>query len=1197
MVPRTVLTKSGLISLNTTRPVNTVQSRTTVNNAGPMKNVINNAYSTARRPFNKITATNNSNFTKKVNTARPKAVLSAVKRNRGNAVKASACWVWRPKHKVLDHGNPQQDLRDKGVIDSGCSRHMTGNKSYLTDYEEIDRGFVAFRGNSKGGKITGKGKIRTGKLDFEDVYFVKELKFNLFSVSKMCDKKNNVLFTDTACVVLSLDFKLTDKSHVLLKFPRKDNMYSEKMKDGTEETGKEGEVNAVDPKKTSIKLPNDLNMPELEDIVYLDNDEDVGAEADMNNLDAFMLVSPIPTTRIHKIIQNKKDERGLVIKNKARFAAQGYTQEKGIDYDEVFAHISRIEAIRLFLDYASFKDFVVYQMVFMSAFLYGKIERKSMFVQHQRGKIDKTLFIRRDKGDILLVQVYVDDIIFGSTKKSLCTEFEKMMHKKFQMSSMGELTFFLGLRVKQKEDGILISQDKYVTKILKKFGFSLMQTANTPWKPIALLKDAEVKDVDEHLYRSRIGSLMYLTSSRPDIMFAVCQPKLGLWYPKDSPFDLVAYTDSDYAGASLDRKSTIGGEVHCVNMQRIIHKGWLKWNAKAAKDGIGVKTGNSRVNAAGHYLVLLGKKNADFAEIIDFLNANPIRYALTVSLTIYVTCIEQFWSTAKTKTVNNETQIHAKVEGKTIVISESSVRRDLQFDDEDGIACLTKTEIFENLQLMGYEKLSEKLTFYKPYFSPQWKYLIHTILQCLSSKSTAWNKFGTNIASAVICLAKNQKFNFSKLIFDGMMRNLDSSKKFLMYPRFLHLFLNKQIENLSEVNDVYDTHSHTKKIFANMRRQGKDFLRTVTPLFSSMLAQQADMGEGSGKPTDPQHTSTSAQPSNEEPITVPSLSQPKKTHRPRKAKRATKISQSSGLILLVADEIVTKEREDRIERATTTASSLKQSRTVSNDPPLSRFNTLGNGEDRLKLKELVDLCTKLSNRVLDLETTKTAQAKEIASLKKRVKKLERKRKSKTLGMNLFKIGTSRRRSLGEVISAAADEVPTDDAVNTASTKVNTASAPVTTTGVSISTAEPITTASVNITTAEQITPPTTIIIFEDEDLTIAQTLVKMRSEKLKVRGVVMQEPSETATRKIVPPQQHDPKDKGKGKMVEQEKPLKKKDQIKFDEEIAQRLQAQMQAELEEEERLAREREEDANIAEWDNAQSMMDADYELAARI
>ncbi|GJX41514.1 uncharacterized mitochondrial protein-like protein [Tanacetum coccineum] len=158
------------------------------------------------------------------------------------------------------------------------------------------------------------------------------------------------------------------------------------------------------------------------------------------------------------------------------------------------------------------------------------------------------------------VQVYVDDIIFGSTKKELCNAFEKLMHEKFQMSSMGELTFFLGLQVKQKKDGIFISQDKYVVEILKKFGFTEVKTASTPMetqKP--LLKDEVGKEVDVHMYRSMIGSLMYLTSSRPDIMYLKGQPKLGLWYPKDSPFDLVAYTDSDYARASLDMKSTTGG--------------------------------------------------------------------------------------------------------------------------------------------------------------------------------------------------------------------------------------------------------------------------------------------------------------------------------------------------------------------------------------------------------------------------------------------------------------------------------------------------------------------------------------------------------------------------------------------------------------------------------------------------------------
>ncbi|GKF05448.1 putative ribonuclease H-like domain-containing protein, partial [Tanacetum coccineum] len=235
------------------------------------------------------------------------------------------------------------------------------------------------------------------------------------------------------------------------------------------------------------------------------------------------------------VFRHKKDERGIVVRNKARLVAQGYTQEDGIDYDEVFSPIARIEAIKLFLAYASYMGFIVYQMAMNSAFLYGTIEEeveKALYGLHQaprawyetlstyllengfrRGTINKILFIKKDKSDILLVQVYVDDIIFGSTKKSLCDEFEGLMHKRFQMSSMGELTFFLGLQVQQKEDRIFISQDKYVAEILKKFDFATMKTASTPMEPNkALVKDEEVNSVDVHLYRSMIGSLMYLTT-------------------------------------------------------------------------------------------------------------------------------------------------------------------------------------------------------------------------------------------------------------------------------------------------------------------------------------------------------------------------------------------------------------------------------------------------------------------------------------------------------------------------------------------------------------------------------------------------------------------------------------------------------------------------------------------------------------
>ncbi|GJW73315.1 hypothetical protein Tco_0132685 [Tanacetum coccineum] len=242
MVARAVLMKSGLVSVNTVRQVNVAHSKTTVNAARPMSYLSKTAHSTVKKPINKNTTFKNNNINqrvntirgKEVNTARPKAVVNAVKGNNVNVVKASACrsksvmaWVIFLSNV---QGNPKMDLQDQGVIDSRCSRHMTWNMSYLTDYEEIDGGYVAFGRNPKGGKITGKGTIKTGNLDFKNVYFVRELKFNLFSVSQMCDKRNSVLFNDTECIVLSPNFKLIDESQVLLRVPRKNNMYSVDLK-------------------------------------------------------------------------------------------------------------------------------------------------------------------------------------------------------------------------------------------------------------------------------------------------------------------------------------------------------------------------------------------------------------------------------------------------------------------------------------------------------------------------------------------------------------------------------------------------------------------------------------------------------------------------------------------------------------------------------------------------------------------------------------------------------------------------------------------------------------------------------------------------------------------------------------------------------------------------------------------------------
>ncbi|GKA73807.1 hypothetical protein Tco_0780109 [Tanacetum coccineum] len=253
--------------------------------------------------------------------------------------------------------------------------------------------------------------------------------------------------------------------------------------------------------------------------------------------------------------------------------------------------------------------------------------------------------------------------------------------------------------------------------------------------------------------------------------------------------------------------------------------------------------------------------NTGFHQIVDFLSSSLINYALTVSPTIYASYIEQFWNTATSKRINSVKQIHAIVDGREVAISESSVRSDLLLNDEDGITYLTNAETFENLALMGYEQPLTKLTFQKGSFSPQWKFPIHTILYCICSKSTAWNEFSTNLALAVICLAKGQKF-----IFDGILRNLDS-KKFLMYPRFLQLFLNNQLKDLPEpFNDTYETPCHTKKVFSNMARPGKKNLGHITPLFDSMLVQnQTPGGEDSSNPPKPQPTPSTSQPHVSEP--------------------------------------------------------------------------------------------------------------------------------------------------------------------------------------------------------------------------------------------------------------------------------------------------------------------------------------------
>ncbi|GKC91133.1 putative ribonuclease H-like domain-containing protein [Tanacetum coccineum] len=622
-------------------------------------------------------------------------------------------------------------------------------------------------------------------------------------------------------------------------------------------------------------------------------------------------------------------------------------QEEGIDYEEVFALVARIEAIRLFLAYASFMGFLVYQMDVKSAFLYFTIEEevyvtqppgfkdpdhpdkvykvvKALYGLHQtpkawyetlanyllsngfkRGKIDQTLFIKKQKGDILLVHVYVDDIIFGSTNKEL---------------------------LQQKEDGIFISQDKYVAEILKKF-------------------NSDVK--------SMIGSLMYLTASRPDIMFEAfaysrdsplnwliswqCkkQTMVATSITEDeyvatanccgqvkhveylmlnaSPFEVMFGTEDNGLGSQYDmgtKVATVSNSYllkHCLRggiskevgtprylslvvpltkvSDEAVHKELGDRMERAATtasslEGIGsgsgprcqdtilrdvnaqtrfeitskqsidpplsrgytLRSGEDIMTLIGidgifpkfvetHNVVAFLEKPTEsdgFAEIIDFLKASSVSYALTVNPIIYTSCIQQFWATAHVKMVNEVRQFQALIDKNKVIITKASIRNDIHLDDAEGTDCLPNTTIFEELAKMGYEKPSQKLTFYKAFFSPQWKFMIHTITQSLNAKSTAWNEFSSTMASLIICLATNIKFNLSKYIFDAMVKHLDEGVKFLLYPRFLQVFINQQLGDMSHHKKNFVNPFHTKKIFANMKREGKDFSRKVTPLLKKL---------------------------------------------------------------------------------------------------------------------------------------------------------------------------------------------------------------------------------------------------------------------------------------------------------------------------------------------------------------------------
>ncbi|GJZ24570.1 hypothetical protein Tco_0562029 [Tanacetum coccineum] len=459
--------------------------------------------------------------------------------------------------------------------------------------------------------------------------------------------------------------------------------------------------------------------------------------------------------------------------------------------------------------------------------------------------------------------------------------------------------------------------------------------------------------------------------------------------------------------------------------------------------------------------------------------------------------------------VNRVRQLQALIDKKKMIITESSIRSDLHLEDAKGTDCLPTTTIFEELAKMGYEKPSQKLTFYKSFFSPQWKFLIHTNTQSLSAKSTAWNEFSSTMASLNICLATNQKFNLSKYIFHAMVKHLDGGVKFLLYPRFLQVFINQQLGDMSHHKEIYVNPSHTKKLFANMKRAGKDFFRRITPLFDTMMVQASEeVGEDSDHPTDSNQIPIVDQPS--------TSSQPKQKQKSkRKQKKEAKVAH---------DE------------------------------------------------------TEHEERVLDLEKAKFDQAIEIASLKKRVGKLENRRKFRTTGLKrLKKVGAARR------IESTNDSLGAQEDASKQGRRIEDIDADAEVTLVNETQerqdedlmfdtrvldgdemfvdATIVTTAGVEDSAA--LTIPTTV------EETLAHTLMEIKAAKPKAKGIVFHDLEKQVSKPTVSVTQASIKDKGKGIMQDPERPLTMKDQVAFDEDLARNIQAQLDAEIIEEERLER----------------------------
>ncbi|GJR03201.1 putative ribonuclease H-like domain-containing protein [Tanacetum coccineum] len=918
---------------------------------------------------------------------------------------------------------------------------------------------------------------------------------------------------------------------------------------------------------------DDSEIPTLEEIYNNPTDgifthasyDDEGAVDDFTNLETVMNVSPIPTLRINSIhpstlilgdpksavqtrskltkssvahafvYRNKKDERGVVVRNKARLVAQGHRQEEGIDYDEVFAPMARIEAIRIFLAFASYMGFIVYQMDVKSVFLYGKIDEevyvsqppgfidpkypkkvykvvKALYGLHQaprawyatlstfllkngykRGTIDKTLFIKKDKNDIMLFQVYVDDIIFGSTKRSWCDEFEALMKSRFQMSSMGELTFFLGLQVKQKEDCIFISHDKYVAEILKKFDF------------VNVTLKTSYMNVVKRIFRYLKG-----------------KPKLGLWYPRVSSFDPEAYSDSDYAGANLDRKSTTGEYVAAANCC-----GQVLWIQNQMLD-YGFNFMNTKIYIDNESTICIVK--------------NPVFHSKTKHIAIR----HHFIRDAYEKKLIQVLKIHTDDNVADLLTKAFDVSRAL-----DGTEALLLPKLFilwlakvstdsANLVPLGKDSTAiETLKKIPPRsFMRLLTFLREASFTMLSLYITA-KVAGKHVSISEASIRSDLLF----VDADG----IDSLPNQAIFDAIQ--LMDKQLMNVPVPLDHFPVNALTSKVFSFMVKKGKHFSGKVTPLFASMLVQPTkDEGATLERPSEPQPTPSPPHPSeaNIEPQSDPSPRSSPTTNIPDSIpKDSDQAKQNKQL----------KAHIKKLKKTNLLLHTIKLGKPAKAEPSVYKDPAFD----------------ELADDTLDYIETEDAQ--DVGRIRKVVSK-----EKETAGNGV----------------STEDAVSTDkEKVSTHRSKVSADRSKVSTDKVKVSTDRP------NEGTDDQTegrndpkTPPTTTTPFGDDE-TIAQVLIiiSQNKEKLKEKEKGVELKDIKGKKKIKEEDESDTESKG---ILKAKKKFK---QLSRDEEMARKVQEDWEAE-EEVKKLAKEEAIKAALSnEYDFIQERIEADRLLALRL